>query len=85
METGDCLREHRISRRSFCEMLAAVSAAGFAPELLAEIVNDGGRLQPSVARAKRPVAIDDMATYLKRKWRSDLSNPETGLAGDALA
>ena len=36
-----CLREHRISRRSFCELLAAVSAAGFAPELLADIANGG--------------------------------------------
>lgn len=80
----DFLRGHLISRRRFCERLAAVSAAGFAPELIADIVNDGGRLQPSVARAKRPEKIDDMATYLKWKWRTDLSNPATGLAGDAM-
>ena len=50
----------------------------------ADIVNDGGRLQPSVARAKRPERIDDMATYLKWKWRTDVSDHATGLDNAAL-
>ena len=49
-----------------------------------DIVNDGGRLQPSVARARRPERIDDMATYLKWKWRTDVSDPTTGLDNAAL-
>ena len=49
-----------------------------------DIVNDGGRLQPSVARAKRPERIDDMAAYLKWKWRTDVTDRTTGLDNAAL-
>ena len=49
-----------------------------------DIVNDGGRLQPSVARAKRPERIDDMADYLKWKWRTDVTDRTTGLDNAAL-
>ena len=42
------------------------------------------RMQPSVAREKRPDKIEDMASYLKWKWRMDLSDPATGLDNDAL-
>ena len=72
------------TRRHFLELIAAAAAAGFDSRLLADIVNDGGRLQPSVARAKRPEKIADMATYLKWKWRTDVSNHATGLDNDAL-
>ena len=42
------------------------------------------RMQPSVARQKVPATIDDEATYLKWKWRTDLSDPKTGLSNAAL-
>ena len=42
------------------------------------------RMQPSVARRKVPATIDDEATYLKWKWRTDLSDPTTGLSNAAL-
>ena len=73
-----------MTRKRFLELIAAVSAAGVDSRLLADIVNDGGRLQPSVARAKRPEKIADMATYLKWKWRTDVSDHATGLGNDAL-
>ena len=72
------------TRRHFLELIAVSAAVGFDSRLLADIVNDGGRLQPSVARAKRPERIADMATYLKWKWRTDVSNHATGLDNDAL-
>ena len=52
--------------------------------LFADIVNDGARLQPSVALARRPEKITDMASYLKWKWRTDVSDRTTGLDNDAL-
>ena len=55
-------------------MLAAATAAG-----RAEFSNEGGNIQPSVARQIRPKSIDCMADYLKWKWRSDLSDHTTGL------
>ena len=72
------------TRKRFLKLLAASAAVGFDSRLLADIVNDGGRLQPSVARAKRPERIDDMATYLKWKWRTDVSDHATGLDNAAL-
>ena len=42
------------------------------------------RMQPSVARQKVPATINDEATYLKWKWRTDLSDPTTGLSNAAL-
>ena len=42
------------------------------------------RMQPSVARQKVPEKIADEATYLKWKWRTDLSDPSTGLSNAAL-
>ena len=72
------------TRRHFLELIAASAAVGFDSRLFADIVNDGGRLQPSVARAKRPEKISDMATYLKWKWRTDVSNHATGLDNAAL-
>ena len=42
------------------------------------------RMQPSVARQQRPAAITDEATYLKWKWRMDVSDPRTGLDNAAL-
>lgn len=73
-----------MTRRRFLELIAASSAIGFDLRLFADIVNDGGRLQPSVARAKRPEKIGDMATYLKWKWRTDVSNPTSGLDNEEL-
>ena len=72
------------TRKRFLELIAASAAVGFDSRLLADIVNDGGRLQPSVARAKRPEKIADMSTYLKWKWRTDVSDHATGLDNDAL-
>ena len=72
------------TRRGFLELAALTAGWGFGGRLLADIVNDGGRLQPSVARAKRPAKIDDMATYLKWKWRTDVSDHATGLDNEAL-
>ena len=73
-----------VTRRGFVELAAAAAVSGWAFPLVADIVNDGGRLQPSVARAKRPEKIDDMATYLKWKWRTDVSDRATGLDNAAL-
>ena len=72
------------TRRRFLELIAASAAVGFDSRLLADIVNAGGGLQPSVARAKRPEKIDDLATYLKWKWRTDVSDHATGLDNAAL-
>ena len=72
------------TRKEFLGMTVALSAMGYGARLVADIVNDGGRLQPSVARAKRPERIEDMATYLKWKWRTDVSDPATGLGNEAL-
>ena len=73
-----------MTRKGFLEMAAALSAAGIDWRGWADIVNDGCRLQPSVARAKRPDRIDDMATYLKWKWRMDVSEKGSGLDHEAL-
>ena len=72
------------TRKRFLELIAASAAVGLDSRLLADIVNDGCRLQPSVARTERPEKIDDMAAYLKWKWRTDVSNPATGLDNAAL-
>ena len=73
-----------ITRQRFIELLTAAAAVGPGMRLRADIVNDGGRLQPSVANAKRPDRIDDMAAYLKWKWRTDVSDHATGLDNAAL-
>ena len=73
-----------MTRKEFLETIAALSVTGGGGHLFADIVNDGGRLQPSVARAKRPARIEDMATYLTWKWRTDVSDPSTGLDNEAL-
>ena len=70
-----------MTRKDFLILAAGFGMGG---GVLGDIVNDGGRLQPSVARAKRPETIEDMATYLKWKWRMDVSNPSTGLDNAAL-
>ena len=72
------------TRKRFLALIAASAAVGIDTRLFADIVNAGGGLQPSVARAKRPERIDDMATYLKWKWRTDVSNHATGLDNAAL-
>ena len=74
----------RMIRKNAFIVAVAVAAAALDLRLSAGIVNDGGRLQPSVARAKRPEKIDDMATYLKWKWRTDVSNHATGLDNAVL-
>jgi formate C-acetyltransferase len=43
-----------------------------------------GGMQYTTRMEKRPELISDEATYLKWKWRMDLSNPATGLDNDAL-
>ena len=43
-----------------------------------------GREQYTTSREKPPAAIRDMATYLKWKWRMDVSDPATGLDNAAL-
>ena len=73
-----------ITRKRFLELMAAATAMGVDPIAFADIANEGNGLQPSVARAKRPDRIEDMATYLKWKWRMDVSNPATGLDNAAL-
>ena len=45
--------------------------------------NDGGR-QYTVRTEKIPAVINDEATYLKWKWRTNLADPKTGLDNDAL-
>ena len=72
------------TRRHFLELIAASAAVGFNTRLFGDIVNEGWMLQPSVARAKRPEKIADMATYLKWKWRTDVSDPSSGLSHAAL-
>ena len=73
-----------MTRREFLDLIVASAALGYASPLLADIVNDGERLQPSVAGAKRPEKVADMATYLKWKWRTDVSDHATGLDNAAL-
>ena len=73
-----------MTRLRFFSLLASALVAGSCPTSRGDIVNDGGRLQPSAARAKRPERIDDMAAYLRWKWRADLSDPATGLDNAAL-
>ena len=73
-----------VTRKGFLGMVVASAAAGLDLRLLADIVNDGNRLQPSVAQAKRPDKIGDMATYLKWKWRTDVTDAETGLDSASL-
>ena len=73
-----------MTRKRFLELIAASATIGFDLRLFADIVNDGVRLQPSVARAKRPETIGDMAAYLKWKWRMNLSDSSTGLDNAAL-
>ena len=64
---------------------ALVVATGVGMRLLADIADAGGRLHETVSRAKHPVSIDDMsAAYLKRKWRTDVSDPATGLGAAEL-
>lgn len=46
-------------------------------------MNWGGH-QYTTYSEKKPAKIDDAATYLKWKWRMDLSDPSTGLGNDAL-
>ena len=48
------------------------------------LANEGNTLQPSVRNAKRPDRIADVPTYLKWKWRTDVSDPATGLDCAAL-
>ena len=48
------------------------------------LANEGTGPQPSVRNAARPERIADMPTYLKWKWRMDISDPTTGLDGEAL-
>ena len=43
-----------------------------------------GGLQYTVRMEKAPSSIDDTATYLKWKWRTNLADPNTGLDNDAL-
>ena len=54
-----------------------------------EIPEDGvpsweGREQYTTSREKQPSAITNEATYLKWKWRMDVSDPTTGLCNDEL-
>ena len=46
-------------------------------------MNYGGA-QYTTRMEKRPLSISDEASYLKWKWRMDLSDPATGLDNDAL-
>jgi len=73
-----------LTRRRFSELMAAMTAVDFGGRLGADIVNNGDGLQPSVAAAKRPEKIDDMATYLTWKWRMDVTDASTGLDHAAL-
>ena len=67
----------------FVRRLIALGAIAMLSIVQAEIVNDGGRLQPSVSRAIKPSVIGTMADYLTWKWRADLSDPASG--GDTAA
>ena len=66
-----------------CLMLAAVLSTGV------EIPEEGvptweGGQQYTTRMEKCPSKIDDEATYLKWKWRTNLANSKTGLDNDAL-
>ena len=66
-----------------CLMLAAALSTGV------EIPEEGvptweGGMQYTTRMEKRPVKIEDEATYLKWKWRMNLADPKTGLDNDAL-
>ena len=62
---------------SFCSILL-FAAMGDA------VKSSVSRKQPSAVRQMAPKAIEDEATYLKWKWRTDLSDPKTGLDNAAL-
>ena len=68
----------------YTNALARISEAELAWRPGQEFYNEGGGQQPSVARAKPPRRIDDMASYLKWKWRTDVSDKSSGLGADAL-
>lgn len=72
-----------ISRKDFITLAGGLTLGANLP-LWADIINDGGSMQPSVARAKRPERIEDMATYLKFKWRMDVTNRASGLDHEQL-
>ena len=66
-----------------CLMLAVVLSTGV------EIPEEGvptweGGQQYTTRMEKCPSKIDDEATYLKWKWRTNLANSKTGLDNDAL-
>ena len=64
-------------------ILAAVLSTGVEIPDEGVPVNDGWH-QYTARMEKRPAQIDDEATYLKWKWRTNLANPATGLDNDAL-
>jgi len=68
----------------YTNALARIDEAELAWRPEQEFYNEGGGLQPSVARAKPPQRIDDMASYLKWKWRTDVSDRSSGLGAEEL-
>lgn len=67
-----------VTRRRFLEGLAGVSVGGCPVGLLARAFTDTTYADPFVAD------IADVGTYLRRKFRQDVTDPATGLGLDAL-
>ena len=68
----------KISRRMFLEMAAAAAACGVPFSLAAKPYHDTTSWDPVVAN------ITDVDTYLRRKFRQDVTDKSTGLAVPAL-
>lgn len=67
-----------VTRRGFLEGLAGVSVGGFPSVLLARAFTNTTYADPFVSE------IADTATYLRRKFRQDVTDPTTGLGLEAL-
>jgi len=66
-----------------CLIMAATLSTGVEIPEGGVPMNDGWH-QYTTRTEKRPATIDDEATYLKWKWRTNLADPRTGLDNDAL-
>ena len=71
-------------KRILCGILVALVVARACAATGDDVQRSVSRMQPSVARQVRPATIADVDTYLKWKWRSDMSDPATGLSNAAL-
>ena len=70
--------------RFFAILILSLFAVGAYAATGDDVQYSVSRMQPSVVRQVPPKSFDDMSTYLKWKWRMDVSDPKTGLDNAAL-